>query len=84
MPGSKGMKMNGDESRLNITNNLRIIPGDAWDVEIGVSYLFDSPVYWQLPAHFLGDKVSAEQLCVMCVNVKYGWYKFFKFQFLCD
>ncbi|XP_054282487.1 laminin subunit alpha-1 [Macrosteles quadrilineatus] len=57
VPGSKGMSLNGDESRLNITNNLRIIPGDAWDVEIGVSYLFDSPVYWQLPSNFLGDKI---------------------------
>ncbi|XP_046676227.1 laminin subunit alpha-1 isoform X3 [Homalodisca vitripennis] len=57
VPGSRGMSLNGDESRLNITNNLRIIPGDAWDVEIGVSYLFDSPVYWQLPSNFLDDKI---------------------------
>lgn len=61
VPGSKGMRMNGDDSRLNITNNLRIIPGDTWDVEIGVSYPFDSPVYWQLPSHFLGDKVVTTQ-----------------------
>lgn len=58
------MSLNGDDSRLNVTNNLRIIPGDVWDVEIGVSYLFDSPVYWQLPAQFLGDKVSNGSLVI--------------------
>lgn len=25
---------------------------------MGVKYLFDTPVYWQLPKQFSGDKVS--------------------------
>lgn len=40
-----------------MSNNLRIIPGDAGDVEMGVNYLFDTPIYWQLPKQFLGDRV---------------------------
>lgn len=49
---------NQHKTKLNITNNLRIIPGDSEDVEIGVNFLyFDSPVYWSLPKQFLGDKV---------------------------
>lgn len=44
--------------KLNVTNNLRLIPGDSGDIDIGVNYLFDAPVYWQLPNDFLGDKVA--------------------------
>uniref|UniRef100_T1HX12 Laminin subunit alpha-2 n=1 Tax=Rhodnius prolixus TaxID=13249 RepID=T1HX12_RHOPR len=56
MPGHNGViKKNGKQ--LNITNNLRIIPSVDGDVELGVSYLFDTPVYWQLPVQFLGDKI---------------------------
>ncbi|XP_071452213.1 laminin subunit alpha-2-like [Hetaerina americana] len=43
--------------RLDLVNNLQMIPGDAGDVRIGVSYLFDTPIYWQLPKPFLGDKI---------------------------
>lgn len=47
------------KTRLNVTNNLRIIPGDSEDVEIGVNFMyFDTPVYWSLPRQFLGDKVK--------------------------
>lgn len=46
-----------NEKQLNITNNLRIIPSEEGNVELGVNYLFDTPVYWQLPHIFLGDKV---------------------------
>lgn len=44
--------------KLNVTNNLRLIPGETGDIEIGVNYLFDAPLYWQLPETFLGDRVS--------------------------
>lgn len=43
--------------KLNVINNLRLIPGFTGDVGIGVNYLFDAPVYWQLPNQFLGDRV---------------------------
>ena len=49
------MTINGG---LNVTNNLRTIPGDTEDVKIGISYLIDTPVYWKLPKQFLGDKVN--------------------------
>lgn len=52
------MTLNGVDRGLNVTNNLRTIPGDTEDVKIGVSFLFDTPVYWQLPRQFLGDKVQ--------------------------
>ncbi|XP_050425592.1 laminin subunit alpha-1 isoform X2 [Adelges cooleyi] len=54
-PESGGIERN----QLNITNNLRIIPGTVGNVEMGVKYLFDTPVYWQLPNRFSGDKVSS-------------------------
>ncbi|XP_065226738.1 laminin subunit alpha lam-3-like [Planococcus citri] len=43
--------------KLNVTNNLRLIPGETGDIEIGVNYLFDAPLYWQLPESFLGDRI---------------------------
>lgn len=55
-PDSTALKPNND--RLNVTNNLRIIPGTLGHVEMGVKYLFDTPVYWQLPKRFTGDQVS--------------------------
>lgn len=57
MPGGGEVTLNGVDRGLNVTNNLRTIPGDTEDVKIGVSFLFDTPVYWQLPQQFLGDKV---------------------------
>ncbi|XP_014250027.1 laminin subunit alpha-1 isoform X2 [Cimex lectularius] len=56
IPGNGGM-VKKDARHLNITNNLRIIPGDEGNVEMGVNYLVDAPVYWQLPKQFLGDKL---------------------------
>ncbi|KDR22194.1 Laminin subunit alpha-1, partial [Zootermopsis nevadensis] len=47
----------GPNEHLNITNNLQVIPGDIGDVQLGVTYPFDTPVYWQLPKQFLGDRV---------------------------
>lgn len=55
------MKLN-EPNQLNVTNNLRIIPETIGNVEIGVKYLFDTPVYWQLPKMFSGDKVCINAL----------------------
>ncbi|KAK3921962.1 Laminin subunit alpha-1 [Frankliniella fusca] len=57
VPGASAKTTNSTPDRLDVINNLRIIPGDAGDVEMGVNYLFDTPVYWQLPRQFLGDRV---------------------------
>lgn len=58
-PDNTRLNSNKDEqNQLNVTNNLRVIPGTIGNVEIGVKYLFDTPVYWQLPKVFIGDKVS--------------------------
>lgn len=60
-PDNTGLKPNKEErNQLNVTNNLRVIPGTISNVEIGVKYLFDTPVYWQLPKRFTGDKVRIE------------------------
>uniref|UniRef100_A0A8D8X2U9 Laminin subunit alpha-1 n=1 Tax=Cacopsylla melanoneura TaxID=428564 RepID=A0A8D8X2U9_9HEMI len=59
LPDGNVMK-NQHKTRMNITNNLRIIPGDSEDVEIGVNFMyFDYPVYWSLPRQFLGDKIMS-------------------------
>lgn len=55
--------------KLNVINNLRLIPGFTGDVEIGVNYLFDAPVYWQLPSQFLGDKVR--QFTIIIIQYQY-------------
>ena len=34
------------DSSLAVENNLIIIPGEDRDVVIGVSNLFDVPIYW--------------------------------------
>jgi hypothetical protein len=57
MPGTGEVRLAGPNERLNITNNLQVIPGDTGDVQLGVTYPFDTPVYWQLPKQFLGDRV---------------------------
>ena len=51
------MKFKAGETQLNVTNNLRIIPGTDGDVRIGVSQMFDTPLYWRLPDTFLRDKI---------------------------
>lgn len=57
MPGTGEVSLGGPDEQLNVTNNLRVIPGDVGDVRLGVTYPFDTPVYWQLPKQFLGDRV---------------------------
>ena len=57
LPGNRQMKFKPNETQLNVTNNLRIIPGVHGDVMIGVSQMFDTPLYWRLPDVFLKDKV---------------------------
>lgn len=67
MPGTGEVSLGGPDEQLNVTNNLRVIPGDVGDVRLGVTYPFDTPVYWQLPKQFLGDRV-----------LSYGGYLRFK------
>ena len=45
------------ESELGVESDLILIPGDSHDVVIGVSKLFNVPIYWRLSDMFLGDKV---------------------------
>lgn len=60
MPGEEEVTINGLDTGLNVTNNLRTLPGDSEDIKIGVSFLIDTPVYWKLPRQFLGDKVRRD------------------------
>lgn len=69
VPGAEELALtntDGTSIKLNVSNNLRIIPGDAGNVRIGVSYLFDTPLYWQLPRTFFGDKVRMALLADGC------------------
>jgi len=69
MPGTGEVSLGGPDEQLNVTNNLRVIPGDVGDVRLGVTYPFDTPVYWQLPKQFLGDRV---RICMHFQLYKYG------------
>lgn len=68
MPGTGEVSLAGPNEHLNITNNLQVIPGDIGDVQLGVTYPFDTPVYWQLPKQFLGDRV---RICMHFQLYKY-------------
>ncbi|XP_064107459.1 laminin subunit alpha lam-3-like isoform X1 [Macrobrachium nipponense] len=57
LPGQRVLSFGEDETKLNITNQLHVIPGTEGDVTIGSSYPFDAPLYWQLPREFMRDKV---------------------------
>ena len=50
--------MTDTDTRLNITNQLHVIPGIYGDVTIGTSSPFLAPLYWQLPPEFMRDKVQ--------------------------
>jgi hypothetical protein len=65
MPGTGEVSLGGPDEQLNVTNNLRVIPGDVGAVRLGVTYPFDTPVYWQLPKQFLGDRVR------ICMHFQY-------------
>jgi len=69
MPGTGEVSLGGPDEQLNVTNNLRVIPGDVGDVRLGVTYPFDTPVYWQLPKQFLGDRV---RICMHFQLYEYG------------
>jgi len=74
-PDNTGLKPNKDEpNQLNVTNNLRVIPGTVGDLEIGVKYLFDTPVYWQLPKRFTGDKVVIKNTMIKIRMYNYIYY----------
>jgi len=57
MPRRRQLTISRGDSNLKSENGYIIIPGDNHDAVIGVSKLFDVPIYWQLPEMFLGDKV---------------------------
>ncbi|KAK7085775.1 Laminin subunit alpha-2 [Halocaridina rubra] len=57
LPGQRILSLSEGETRLNITNQLHVIPGTEGDVTIGSTLLFDAPLYWQLPREFMRDKV---------------------------
>ena len=44
---------------MEVSQGLLLIPQDHGDVVIGVERLFTTPLYWSMPAAFLGDKVTS-------------------------
>ena len=64
LPGDVELKFKAGETQLNVSNNLRIIPDVHGDVMIGVSQSFDTPLYWQLPPLFLGDRLLSYNGCL--------------------
>ncbi|XP_043229158.1 laminin subunit alpha-2-like isoform X2 [Amphibalanus amphitrite] len=59
LPDSRAVTLTDDQTRLNVTNSLRVLPGYSGDVTVGLKYPSDAPIYWQLPPEFLGDKVRS-------------------------
>ncbi|MPC29133.1 Laminin subunit alpha-2 [Portunus trituberculatus] len=59
LPGERILSFGSGETRLNVTNQLHVIPGTEGNVSIASSLLFDAPLYWQLPREFMRDKVKS-------------------------
>ncbi|KAK3855199.1 hypothetical protein Pcinc_038380, partial [Petrolisthes cinctipes] len=57
LPGERILSFGDGETRLNVTNQLHVIPGTQGNVSIVSSLMFDGPLYWQLPREFKRDKV---------------------------
>ena len=67
------MTLTDDQTRLNVTNSLRVLPGFSGDVTVGLKYPSDAPIYWELPPEFLGDKVGTECRAFVAALVVEGW-----------
>ncbi|XP_063590781.1 laminin subunit alpha lam-3-like isoform X2 [Penaeus indicus] len=59
LPGERLLSFGEGETKLNVTNQLHVIPGTEGNVKIGSNQLFDAPLYWQLPREFMRDKVRS-------------------------
>ncbi|XP_042207400.1 laminin subunit alpha-2-like [Homarus americanus] len=59
LPGQRLLNFGKGETRVNVTNQLHVIPDTQGDVTIGSTLLFDAPLYWQLPRGFKRDKVTS-------------------------
>lgn len=71
LPGERILSFGSGETRLNVTNQLHVIPGTEGNISISSSLLFDAPLYWQLPREFKRDKVGeglpdCNQLVIIC------------------
>ena len=66
LPDARSVTLTPGATRLNVTNSLRVIPGQSGDVTLGLAVPLDTPIYWELPREFLGDKVG---LCGLRLRV---------------
>ena len=57
MSRRRELRISRGDSQLAVENGYIVVPGDTHDAVIGVTKLFDVPIYWRLPEMFLGDKV---------------------------
>lgn len=55
----QGMHSTNEDSHIERTNNLHLIPSSSGNISIGSYVHFDYPLYFRLPKQFLGDKVSS-------------------------
>ena len=46
-------------SQLKMSQGLLVLPKGEDHVRIGVESIFTTPLYWELPPNFLGDKVAS-------------------------
>ena len=58
MSRRRELRISRGDSQLAVENGYIVVPGDTHDAVIGVTKLFDVPIYWRLPEMFLGDKES--------------------------
>ncbi|XP_043232783.1 laminin subunit alpha-1-like [Amphibalanus amphitrite] len=59
LPDKRSLTLGPGQTRLDIINTLRVIPERSGDVQLGLGQPLDTPVYWELPPQFLGDKVRS-------------------------
>ena len=58
LPDERSVTLTPGRTRLNVTNSLRVVPSQTGDVTLRLAAPLDTPIYWQLPQQFLGDKVG--------------------------
>lgn len=55
----EGSEIYREDSEIEIMNNLQLIPSSTGNVSMGTSNVFSTPLYFQLPPNFFGDRITS-------------------------
>ena len=59
MDTRRKLRITRGQTTMEVSQGLLLIPHHQGDVVIGVERLFTTPLYWSMPAAFLGEKVTS-------------------------